>query len=414
MRLKDIYLKYKSIFHNLSYMAILRVFMLILPLITYPYLIRVVGSKNYGLVVYTLSIIAFFRIFVKFGFEMSAVKNIAQNSDDIAKKSEIISSTLIIQMFFYLLGFSFLYFLIQIIPQFKENQKLVYFAYLLPLCDILFLVWFFQGIEKMKYITVVNVIAGIIGLCLIFIFIREPEDYIYIPLFQAISLLIGATYSLWLVLKKENITFYIPSKNKILFYLKESFSFFISRSSAVFNREINTILLANFASMNSVAFYDLAKKIIDVFKMPNSIINQVVYPYISKNKNKVLAKKIFFIRIIIAVFLMAIVYFFGQFFILFLGGESMLGAISILKLFNFMLLFTAITYYTGSTLLVAFGYSNKFNISVIYSTILFLIAVLLMYISNFITITNVVFLMLTVETYLMIYRYYYCKRYKIL
>ena len=67
-------------------MTILKVFMLVLPLISYPYLIRVVGSENFGLVVYTLSIIAFFRIFVKFGFEMSAVKNVAQNSQDKDKE----------------------------------------------------------------------------------------------------------------------------------------------------------------------------------------------------------------------------------------------------------------------------------------------------------------------------------------
>ena len=125
MNIKEVYEKYKNIFHNLSYMTILKVFMLILPLISYPYLIRVVGSENFGLVVYSLSVIALFRILVKFGFEMSAVKNVAENSEDKKRLSVIISSVLIIQLFFYVVGFMVLYILIQSFTQLEENQKLL-------------------------------------------------------------------------------------------------------------------------------------------------------------------------------------------------------------------------------------------------------------------------------------------------
>jgi len=411
---RQIYQKYESLFHNLSYMTILKVFMLILPLISYPYLIRVTGSDNFGIVVYTLSIMAFFRIFVKFGFEMSAVKNVAQNSDDKKELSKIISSVLILQVIFYIIGFLILFSLIQIFEQFKTYQELLYYAYLLPLCDMLFLVWFFQGIEKMKYITIINTIAGLIGLALIFIFIEDKDDYIFIPLLQAISLLIGSIYSLYLVFKKEDIQFYIPSKDELVFYLKESFPFFISRSSAVFSEEINVILLANFVNMSAVAYYDLAKKIISVFKIPNSIINQVLYPYIAKRQDKPLAKKVFNIRIAIAIFLMIIVYIFGEYFVLFLGGQDMLATIPILNIFSIMLLFTAVTYYTGSTILVAFGYANKFNISVIYSTLLYLILSAILYITDNISVYSILFIMLVTEFYLLSYRYYYCKRFKIL
>ena len=414
MEVKKVYIKYKNIFHNLTYMTILKVFMLILPLISYPYLIRVVGSQNFGEVVYALAIMAFFRILVKFGFEMSAVKNIAENSKDKEELSTIVSSVLIIQIFFYVVGFIILYTLIQTIPQFKENQQLLYFSYLLPLGDILFLIWFFQGIEKMKYITIINVIAGLIGLAFIFIFIQEKEDYVYIPLLQAISLLIGAIYSLWLVFKKEGILFHFPTKDNIKFYLKESFPFFISRSSAVFNTETNIILLASFVSMSAVAYYDLAKKIIEVFKIPNSVINGVIYPHIAKTKNKILAKKVFYIRIFIAILFIGIVNIFGEYFVLFLGGKDMIYTTEILSMFSMMLILTAITYYTGGTLLVSFGYANKFNISVIYGTGLYLLLVSSLYLADNITINNLIYLMLLVESYILLYRYYFCKRYGIL
>ena len=413
-RIKQIYQNNKNIFHNLSYMTLLKVFMLILPLISYPYLIRVVGSENFGVVVYSLSIIAFFRIFVKFGFEMSAVKNVAENSGNKKELSKIVSSVLILQFIFYFIGFIILYTLIQSFTPFSEHAQLLYYSYLLPLCDILFLVWFFQGIEKMKYITIINVIAGLIGLVLIFIVIQEKQDYIYIPLLQVISLLIGSVYSLWLVFKEEKVNFHIPKKSDLYFYLKESSPFFLSRSSAVFNTETNTLLLANFVHMSAVAYYDLAKKIITVFQMPNSIINQVIYPNIAKTKNKILAKKVFYIRLIIAFALMAVIYLFGEYFVIFLGGNKMLETVNILGLFSIMLFLTAVTYYTGSTLLVSFGYASKFNISVIYGTLLYLIVAILLYLTNNITMNNIIYLMLFVESFIMFYRYYYCRRYKIL
>jgi len=413
-KIKVIYQNNKNIFHNMSYMTVLKIFMLILPLISYPYLIRVVGSENFGKVLYILSIIAFFRIFVKFGFEMSAVKNVAEKSDDKKELSKIVSSVLILQFIFYIIGFLLLLLLMYLIPQFRENQQLLFYAYLLPLCDILFLVWFFQGIEKMKYITIINVIAGVIGLAFIFLVIREKEDYMYIPLLQAISLMIGSLYSLWLVFREENITFYLPTQSDLLFYFKESFPFFISRSSAVFNTEANTLLLANFVHMSAVSYYDLAKKIITVFQIPNSIINQVIYPNIAKTKNKVLAKKVFFIRLIIAFFMMLIVYAFGKFFVVFLGGTKMLETLNILNLFSGMLFLTAISYYAGSTLLVSFGHASKFNMSVIYGTIVYLLAAFILYMTDSITINSIIYLMLLVEGFVMLYRYYYCRRYKIL
>jgi len=413
-RLKQIYKNNKNIFHNLSYMTLLKVFMLVLPLITYPYLIRVVGSENYGRVVYVLSIIAFFRIFVKFGFEMSAVKNVAESNGNKQELSKIVSSVLILQFIFYFIGLIVLYLLIQLFTQFNEYQELLYYAYLLPLCDILFLVWFFQGIEKMKYITIINVIAGPIGLILIFVVIRKDQDYIYIPLLQVVSLLFGSVYSLWLVFKEEKISFYLPKKLDLLFYLKESSPFFVSRLSAVFNRETNTLLLANFVHMSAVAYYDLAKKIIFVFQIPNGIINQVIYPNIAKTKNKILAKKVFYIGLIIAFILMLLIYLFGKYFVIFLGGTKMLGTVDILNLFSIMLFLTAVTYYTGSTLLVSFGYASKFNISVVYGTMLYLIMAMGLYYTKHITLNNIIYLMLLVESFIMFYRYYYCRRYKIL
>ena len=410
----SIYIKYKLFFHNISYLAIVKVFMLVLPLLSYPYLIRVVGADNFGLLVYVLSIISFFRIFVMFGYELSGVKSVAQSDGDKHKLSMIISSILLVQLFLYFIGFLVLFFLIENFSQFKDNEEIFYYAYLLPLCDILSLIWFFQGIEKMKYITVVKVFSGLVGLVFILLFIEEEGDYIYIPLFQSLSMMLGSVFSLYFIFKLERVSFIIPSVSDSINCFFESLPFFLSRASGSFNSQVNTILLANFVGLSSVAYYDLAQKIIEVFKMPNSIINGVVYPHIAKTKDVDFAKKILYIRILIASTLIVIVNLFSEYFVLFLAGDKMLPTLDIIPIFSSMVLLTSITYYVGATLLVSFGYENKFNISVGYSTILYLFLLFVLYVSSSISIYNVIYVMLAAEIYVAVYRVWYCKLHKIL
>lgn len=92
----------------------------------------------------------------------------------------------------------------------------------------------------------------------------------------------------------------------------------------------------------------------------------------------------------------------------------MLLTLDILEIFSVMILLTAITYYTGATLLVSFGYGKKFNMSVIYSTVFFLLISLLLYMTDSISVWSVLYTMIFVEIYIVIYRLYYCKRYEIL
>jgi PST family polysaccharide transporter len=388
--------------------------MLILPLISYPYLIRVVGSENFGTVVYALSIIAFFHIFIKFGFEVSAVKNVAENSNNNEALSIIVSSILFIQLSFYIIGFLFLYVLTSYYDPFVKYQKLLFFAYLSPLFDIFLLVWFFQGMEKMKYITVINIVAGLFGLSFIFIFIQEKTDYIYIPLFQAISLAIGGIFSLFLILKKERIFLQIPEKNTLLFYFKESSVFFLSRLSLVFNHQINIILLANFVNLNTVAYYDLAKKIIEAFKVLMGIIDNTMYPHIAKTKNIILAKKVLFIKIVLSLFFVLLLLLFDKQIVLFLGGFNMMNTLPILKIYSYILVLTSITYYIGSTILVSFGYSKIYNLSVIYASLIYMMILYILYIMNIITTINIIYAMIFVELLVALYRLYYCRKYQLL
>ena len=96
-KLKQVLNNHGTFIENVSYISILHIFNMLVPLITYPYLIRVLGADNYGLVVYAQAVIGYFSIIVGFGFNISATKDISINRDDISKVSEIVSSVFILK-----------------------------------------------------------------------------------------------------------------------------------------------------------------------------------------------------------------------------------------------------------------------------------------------------------------------------
>ena len=97
--------KYKVIVHNTTYLSVLEILKMVMPFVALPYLISTVGADKYGLVVFAQAIISYFIIFINFGLDVSAVKNVSINRSDNEKLSEVVSSVLIIKAFLFILSF---------------------------------------------------------------------------------------------------------------------------------------------------------------------------------------------------------------------------------------------------------------------------------------------------------------------
>ena len=117
--------QYRTIFSNMSYLSAMQVFKMFIPLITYPYLIRILGSETYGLIVFVQAIIAYLLILVGFGFNTIATKEISVNRDNKEKINEIVSSVLIIKIALLIFAFLILYFLVLFIPKISRALTFV-------------------------------------------------------------------------------------------------------------------------------------------------------------------------------------------------------------------------------------------------------------------------------------------------
>ena len=409
---KAFYTKYKKIISNFGYLSILEVVNLLIPLVTYPYLIRTLGAGIYGKVVFAQSITAFFSITINFGFNISGVKNVAENQNNRMKLSEIVSSVILLKFIIFIVCL----FLLILFLSFKSNADKVLYLLTFGICigEVFFPIWFFQGLEKMKYTTLINVFTRLLFTICIFQFIHTEDNYLGVPLFNSLGAITGGLLSFYILKKKENIYFFLPRLHTLKKYFTESIPFFTSRVSAVILTEANTLIVGTFISMKSVAYYDLARKIIKVFLIPNDIINSVFYPHIAKTKDSVLVRRVLLLRLAISLTLYAIIFFFSKYFILLLGGSEMLLSLPIVRLLGLNLIITAISYFLGGSVLVSFNKAKYFNLSVVYSLIVFLVFFFLLYTMDMVSITSIILLSLITEAIIASYRFYYCKKFQLL
>lgn len=188
-------------------MSVLQVFNILLPLVTYPYLIRVLGSNVYGTVIYAQALIMYFSLIINFGFNISGTKKIAENINDKVKLSEIVSSIYTIKLFLFLISFLILLLSIYFISSIREIWLLILFSFTATLNELFFPQWYFQGVDKMKYITLLNISARVLFTVLIFFVVKDKGDYLYVPIISGIGVLMTGCASLYLLITKEGISF---------------------------------------------------------------------------------------------------------------------------------------------------------------------------------------------------------------
>ena len=141
----------KKIIENFSYLSLIQVSNIVLPLIIYPYLIRILGKELYGTIIFTQTVATYFSIFINFGFNIFGAKEIAINKQNIEKINEIFSSILIIKSIFWIISILILIISLFLLHIGVDKIILYIFSFLICINEVLFPQWFFQGIEKMKY-----------------------------------------------------------------------------------------------------------------------------------------------------------------------------------------------------------------------------------------------------------------------
>ena len=369
----------KRLLSNFFSLSLLQLFTYVLPLLTLPYLVRVLGTEKFGLVMFAQAFIIFFNILVDYGFNLSATREVAVNRESKEKLTEIFSSVMSIKFILIVISFAILSIVIFLFDNFSDNIDLFYLTFLWVIGQALFPVWYFQGLEKMKYITIVNVTSKVIFTIAIFIFIKDESDYILVPILNGLGFIIGGILSLRIVYKDFNQDFKIQSFKTLTLYFKESSQFFLSRISSVGYSNVNTFLAGILFSPVFVTYYYLADKAVSVILSLFTPVVQTIYPYLAKKYNYSFFVKLLSILILVSLLVVSLGYLFGDLISIILLNEI---NIIFLNLFHVILPIIPIsTLYVmlGAPLLLARGFKKEFNLSIIYGFVIHLLLLSILY-----------------------------------
>ena len=404
----------KNLFVNTISLAIIQILNYILPFITLPYLSRVLDVDRLGLVFFAQVFMDYFFRLAMFGFDFSGVRSIAINRDDKEKTNLIFNSILCVQLIFLIISFIILSVLIILVPKFRADAIVYYFTFLSVIGNIFIFTWFYQGMERMKFITVSNITTKTVGLLLIFTFIKSNQDYYLVPLFNSLGALVAGIISLIFIKKVFKIKFFIPNKEDIINTIKYSSQFFLTKVAIALYRQTNAFVLGLVVSTTAVAYYTSADKIFwAIFALYYTFIT-ALFPYMSKNKDIVFFKKILKYLIILAIGFSLFLILASKFLIILFFTEKMLPAINILRIFALTLAFYLFVDLLGFPLLGAFGYVKEANNGYIIGGIYNLVGLVILYLLNNITIYTVAFLVSSTYIIMFLHRIYYVNKYKIL
>lgn len=356
----------------------------ILPLLIIPYLIRTVGIEKFGIISLAQVVVLYFVIFSEYGFNLSATKEVSENRDNPAELKKIVNATISSRLFLSLVSFILLCFITFSFSTLRTHYLLYLLSSLMFIGQALIPVWFFMGIEQMKYITYINLISKSILTFSTFLIINEPADYIYANMLNGLGSLIAGVVCLLIINKKFGITFKIAGFASIKQKLKNSFAIFISNFSTNIYLNINIIILQFFVSDSAIGMYSVAEKVFSAFKNIISVIFQAIYPFACNLKQESTQKlQVFFTRynyvsLVLFIALSLTIFYFAKEIVFILSGSDLPYAVSILQAFSFLPLIVTLS-------VPAFQTSLIFNLNKAFSYIMISAAIINISINVYLT-----------------------------
>lgn len=357
----------KRLFDNIFSLYVLQGANYILPLLTIPYLIRTIGIDYFGLLAFSTATIGYLLLITDYGFNLSATQQISIYRNDNAKINEIFSAIISIKIFLIIFTFSILCTLVLCVGKFNEHSEIYFLTFGLVVGQSLFPIWLFQGMEKIKIITLLNFFTRIFITACIFIFIKKREDYFIVPILNTIGMITASFLSIYISYKLFNIKIKIVSSEMIKHQLKEGWYIFTS-TLYISSYTLSTIfILGLFTNNTVVGYFSAVDKIIQSLKGLYHPISQSLYPFLSKKYTEDKSYGLFLLRKILfscgaAMFITSILtFFFAKNIINIIYGKEQETMVLLLKIMAFLPFIVTLNDIIGILWLLGNGYKKEVN-----------------------------------------------------
>ena len=251
---------------------------MLFPLITFPYVCRVIEADGIGQINFFQSIISYISLFTCLGIPMYAIREIARDRSDVVQMNRTAMEILLLHSMLTLVGYAIVAILCLTVPQIQVNIPLFLILSLTIFFTAIGCEWFYQGIEDFKYITIRGLIIKTVSVVLLFIFVKSKTDLLYYGCYTVFGVLGGNIFNFFRLRKyihRENIIFSELHIKRHIKPVLKVFSFSVVTSIYL---QLNTVLLGFLKNALAVGYFAAATKVMQMLLKMSACLGSVMMP----------------------------------------------------------------------------------------------------------------------------------------
>ena len=402
----------KGVAFNVAMLYIMNIAKLVFPLITLPYLTRVLTVDCYGVVSYVKATMVYAQLVVDFGFMLSGVKAITEAREDIERVGRITGNVVLAKGMLSAAAFVVIITAASFIDILKENFIYTLLAFI-PIALSTFLFDFlFRGLEQMHIVAYRYVIMKSISVALTLVMVKGNDDIIWIPILDILSSFVAIVLT-WREVHKLGIRIsFVESFKGSIAALKVSSIYFISEASTTVFGVLNTILVGIFMNATDVAYWAVCLQLVNAVKSMYTPINNGIYPQMIKKKDIGIVKNVVKIFLPIVVAGCLFVFVFAEHIMVLAGSAKYAAAAPVMRCLVPVLFFSFPAMLFGWPTLGAIGKVKENTQTTVSAALVQIAGLVILIATNHFEIMLVALLKSFTEICLMSFRLRYCWKFR--
>jgi PST family polysaccharide transporter len=355
----------------------------IFPLIALPYLTRILAPAKFGLITFAQSFIWYFLTLTEYGFNLTATRQIAVHRDDPDAVSGVFSAVMAAKLLLTIAGFVIMLGVVFATPKLRADWLLYVVSFLSVVGNLLFPVWFFQGMQRMGHLAVRDFAAKLLSLAAVFALVHRDSDYILAAGIQAGAMVVAGLAGLLSVRRVAPLRWTSPGWREVYGALRSSWAVFLSMAGLSLTASTNIFILGFVATPAEVGYYSAAYRVIVALRMLVSPIVTAIYPHIShmaasSKQNAVRFLKRYSLLLALPFFFVSVGLWIGAPLIVdILFGPRFAPTKGILRILAPQPFLLALSHNFSTFFMLAFGYDKQWS-RIIFQIVILNLAILLL------------------------------------
>lgn len=362
---------------NIFSMVTLRAAEYILSLLLIPFLFRVLGPSSYGMIAFMQGVMGYFTLCACYGFSLMAPRDLAQaEPEEIPRIFSMYFWAMVLLCIVVTVCFAPVYFALGTAFSGGADWPLFLAVYTSVIGTVIFPIWYFQGVQQMRYITMLNLLGRILTMTGIFLFVRGPEDYVLAAFLLSCTSLFAGALSWKFIFEMHPGILRRPVWADMKRAYREGREIFLSLLASNLYTTSDIVILGVLTNPTVVGYYSGADKLITCIKQTVSAVNSAVYPYVSRVMRESPGKAFRFLRRQLYIYTVcgviggAALYVLAPWGVPFLLGERYIHSIGPLQVMAFVPLVVAMSNVLGYETMLPLGMEKIYSRVLIAASIL--------------------------------------------